>query len=209
MHLSPMQREKLVTIVRRGLMAVVYCGLFFASAIGVMIISRSFPLPIENWIEIYQEILLLVCAGVFFGLARGIESERGGLLLIGGFFASLLIREMDAVFDVVHHSFWQVILLAFWATLAVGVRRAGLSSSIEGVHRFVAANQFLLMCVGVAMVLVFSRMFGAHWLWSLYIDHYPSFHTAKRLAEEALELLGYLLCVTSAIGYTFERRDDY
>ena len=65
------------------------------------------------------------------------------------------------------------------------------------------------MCVGVAMVLVFSRMFGAHWLWSLYIDHYPSFHTAKRLAEEALELLGYLLCVTAAIGYTFERRDDY
>lgn len=207
MSLSQQDREKLNVILRRGLMSVVYCAMFFASAIGIVIISRQMPLPVENWIEIYQEAMLVTTAGVFFSMARRIDQERGGLLLIAGFFTCLFIRECDAFFDPISHSFWQLILVGFLVPLLYFVRRAGLQTSIEGVYRFVSSNQFLLLCVGVIMVVVFSRMFGAHWLWSMYLDHYESFRISKRLVEETLELLGYMLCATAAIGYSYERRN--
>lgn len=58
-----------------------------------------------SFTEISQEIMLAIIAGLFW-LSAHQPGQCGVGILIGGFFACMLIREPDGLFDPIRHSFW-------------------------------------------------------------------------------------------------------
>lgn len=111
--------------------------------------------------EITQEALLL--AGVIaLGLAaRRRRSARGFLALGAGMAAWMLIRELDAMFDVlVYHGFWVWPASAvIVATMLIVFRRR--DTLLPAINAFVGTKPYYYVLFGMAIVVVFSRCFGS------------------------------------------------
>jgi len=74
-----------------------------------------------SFTEIGQEAALAMCAACFW-LAPAENSQKGSHTLVDGFFACLLIRELDGLLDPISHGAWR------WPLLAVAVSHALLLS---------------------------------------------------------------------------------
>jgi hypothetical protein len=70
--------------------------------------------------EIAQEVLLLLSAFLFFVAAIRHPESRGFFVLVGGFFIAMLVRELDFLFDVIHHGSW---LYAAISTTAASIAK--------------------------------------------------------------------------------------
>lgn len=139
--------------------------------------------------EISQETLILLAAVLFWREARRSPSSRGFLILAGGFFACMFIRELDFVFDEVCHGFWLCpAILTALASVAVALayRQTILSSMAD----FFASRSSVYVSIGLLIVFVFSRLFGSHWLWgeAMGADYKSDY---KSIIQEGLELFGY------------------
>ena len=56
--------------------------------------------------EIVQESVLTAIVFIHFLLARRYKAMRYCNILVGGFFLAMLIRELDALFDLIAHGSW-------------------------------------------------------------------------------------------------------
>lgn len=147
--------------------------------------------------EIVAEIMLLVVVVLF--VRKGIREPeyRAGFFLVAGFFTCMLIRELDQLFDYIAHGAW------FWFAVPVAVAAVLYAllhprAATGGLCRFVSHRSYGMMVTGLLIVLVFSRLFGMGILWrGMMGDDFN--RLAKNLAEEGCELLGYTLCLLSAI----------
>lgn len=147
--------------------------------------------------EIVAEIMLLVVVVLF--ARKGIREPeyRAGFFLVAGFFACMLIRELDQLFDYIAHGAW------FWfaAPLAAAAVLYALlhpRAATGGLYQFVSHRSYGMMVTGLLIVLVFSRLFGMGILWrGMMGDDFN--RLAKNLAEEGCELLGYTLCLLSTV----------
>lgn len=166
--------------------------------------SFAHPIAIESWVENIQETFLLICAALFACAARRNPRLAGGLWLISGFCASLFIRELDALFDLITHGFWKYVLIVFLCLFSTLVARAGRDTILPGLADFVSSRSFMLMLPGVVIILVYSRLYGFKGLWE-HFSACSNWGSFKSFSEEATELLGYALMLSSALHYAFGR----
>lgn len=149
--------------------------------------------------EISQELFLLANVVIFIFCARRSPGMRGGLLLIAGFYAALLIRELDSFFDMLHHGAW------FWFALASTalflILAANWHASVKpGLLAFTRHPCFAHTTSGMVVILVFSRLFGMTELWDGLLQG-GYLNVVKTAIEEGTELIGYTLCLFSSAWF--------
>ncbi len=149
--------------------------------------------------EISQEVILLANVAIFVFCAVRSPGMRGGLLLVAGFYAAMLIRELDYFFDMLHHGAW------FWFALASTgfflILATNWHASVQpGLLAFIRHPSFAHTTSGMVVILVFSRLFGMTELWDgLLQDGY--LNVVKTAIEEGTELVGYTLCLFSSTWF--------
>lgn len=183
------------------------CAIFLALMMGLVFIDVNWmndALHETSFTEIFQEVLLAVIALMFFAQAARQESLRYSLLLMGGFFTCMLIREMDFLFDEIHHGAWVWFALAV-ALICLWQAALHLSATLAGLVNFLRHPSWNMMAAGLLTILIFSRLFGMHELWErLMLDGYN--RTVKNMAEEGTELLGYSFCLLASLRYLWDVR---
>jgi hypothetical protein len=187
--------------------------IFFASALFLCLMMGLVFIDV-HWMhdavhessltEITQELMLLVIAFLYFYRAMRHSAARPSLMLIGGFFSCMLIREMDFLFDEIKHGCWVWFALAVTGIcLTFAIRYP--ERTLAGLVSFLRHPSWGMMSAGLLTVLVFSRLFGMQDLWRALMPGGYS-HTVKNMAEECSELLGYSLCLFATCRYL---RSDY
>lgn len=157
-----------------------------------------------SFTEITQEAMLFACA-LLFWMAPGVPAQRGFRILAGGFFACLLMRELDGLFDPISHSAWCwpfsfIGLVCIWKAFKPGDGK----SSFEALATFTRTPMFGSMATGFG-VLIFSRIFGTGALWHIILsDGYA--RLAKTTVEEGIELLTYSMWLAAAVEYYLAQR---
>ncbi|WP_409421223.1 hypothetical protein ABHF91_15970 [Pseudaeromonas sp. ZJS20] len=126
-------------------------------------------------------------------------AQRGCYLLMAGFFGCLLIRESDAFFDQIHHGFWVIpaLLLAAASLLAA---RAHPGTVLAPLAEVMDSRAWSGLVIGMAIVLVFSRLMGMGVLWHALMGE-QFVRGVKNIVEEATESLGYFVVFSSSFGY--------
>lgn len=120
-------------------------------------------------------------------------------ILVGGFFLAMLIRELDALFDLITHGSWVWFALATTiAALIAPLRHA--RQTLSQLAQYTRTPYYGMMISGLLAILVFSRLFGMHGLWYAVLDENYA-RVVKNTVEEGSESFGYMLCLTASIGY--------
>lgn len=152
-----------------------------------------------SFTEITQELMLFACAMLFWWLPS--DAGRAGFkTLAGGFFACLLMRELDGLFDPISHSAWCWPFMAIaLACVSIATNARNRQATLVDVAAFTHTRAFGALITGFG-VLLFSRVFGMGSLWHLILaDGYA--RLAKTTVEEGLELLAYSLWLAASIEY--------
>lgn len=153
--------------------------------------------------EYYQQTLLLLVVISFLYIARINAQLRHFSVLVAGFFACMLIRELDSYFDtLVMHGFWLYLafLVAFLCSCYAMKEKSQLliTSAL-----FFESSYFYTMSSAIVIILVFSRLFGMSDLWQVLLgEHY--IRGVKNVVEEGVEILGYSLLIYSSLGFVIE-----
>lgn len=154
--------------------------------------------------EITQEALLFLSALLFWIEAWRRPQDRAFFVLAGGFLACMFLREVDFLFDPIHHAFWIIpvaVTAVVCAVPALTHRQAALQSAADFMNR----RSCIYISIGLLIAIVFSRIFGSgHLLWNhLLGEAYKSQY--KAVIQEGLELFGYLFIFYGACLVPRER----
>lgn len=151
-----------------------------------------------SFTEVVQESILFIIVLIHLLRARKDSAMRQCNVLISGFFLAMLIRELDAVFDLVRHGSW------VWFALLVSVVSIlyALRNPAQVAQQLIAYTRspsYGVMVAGLLTILIFSRLFGMSILWqSILQDGYV--RIVKNMVEEGIELFGYILCLGAAVN---------
>ena len=179
-----------------------------AFAVGVAIILQA-PfidiLILKNTIteisvtELLQVSILTVIAGIFIYLSRHhpIRETKYGMILIAGFFACAVIRELDFITDQLSVSWFHFVLAIVFYMLFLAWRHRNM---LYGVAHFCKSESYYIMVCGLLTVFVFSRLMGMSMLWQNLLNE-SYLRVVKNAVEEGAELFGYTLCLLSALRY--------
>jgi hypothetical protein len=192
-------------LARSGIMLAL--TLFSVAMVFVDIFIAKTDILETSFTEVSQEVMLALIAGLFWLSARE-PGQRGVGILIGGFFACMLIRELDGLFDPISHSFWLWPALLTAGTClyrALGYRGAW-RDVVSGLARFSVRPAFGFIMAGL-LALIFSRLFGMGSLWHGILQEGYA-RLAKTTVEEGVELLAYSICLGGALDYFLELRRD-
>lgn len=149
--------------------------------------------------EIVQEMVLFAVSALFFWQVARHPALRGGMMLIGGFFGCMFIRELDAAFDLIYHGSW--VYFASLLALFCIVRAAFTpKTTLRGLSAFLAHPACHYMVCGLVLVLVFSRVFGMNAIWKVVMEG-EYVRAVKNIVEEGTEFMGYVLCLGSAVAF--------
>ena len=98
-----------LTIIGREIAVFLFAALFLVLMVAPVYIDVAWmndALHETSFTEATQEALLAIVAILFFMAARQRPDQRGALTLVGGFYMCMLIRELDFLFDMIHHGSW-------------------------------------------------------------------------------------------------------
>lgn len=146
--------------------------------------------------ENLQLILIAYVIGLFVQVARQVPDLKRAAILIAGFFVVVFIRENDNHLDNVYHGFWfplaMVVTLASIVYFSLDYKNAFKQFAIV-----VQAPYMRLLIFALALLLVFSRLFGMGKLWRAVMqDNFM--YSVKSMIEEGTELLAYTLICYAA-----------
>ena len=149
-------------------------------------------------VELSSLVMLVVMALLYVHCAMVRGRWRGMCALLALMCTGALVREVDFLFDQYLPALgWQSLMSVVLIAMAVvGWRfRVALRDQIP---RFAASHAFGILMAAFLTVAVFSRLFGMKGIW---IDTLGPFYdrSAKNLAEEGVELLGYGLLLIGTI----------
>lgn len=177
-----------------------------ACAIGVLCLWIDVSvlgnqIPEISLTEIVQESVLAVIVVIHFMMAKKCKNMRYCNILIGGFFLTMLIRELDAIFDLIYHGSW--VWFALFSTLCtVTFPVIHSRETLAQLVRYTRIPYYGMMISGLLAILIFSRLIGTQALWhSILADGYA--RIGKNAVEEGSESFGYMLCLMASIGYFF------
>ena len=156
----------------------------------------------QSLTEYIQAFLLLGTSSAFAYLGQTEKLYRRTAFLIAAFFICLLIRESDLFFDqLVFHGFWvyPAFSIAIFALIYANQQR---EQTITALAEVMKNNYFPILCLGLGITLVYSRLFGMGYMWHQILgDDFQ--RIVKNIAEESSELLGYILIFYASINYVF------
>lgn len=180
---------------------------FVLGAVAVLMAVATIHLDINNigstmseesLTEAMQEIILLIIVATYAWLAWKNAKMRPALVLVAGFFACMLLRELDYWFGLAGLHWLPPTALT--AALCVFYAARKPREAVRGLARFTEAKPFAALMTGLLTVLVFSRLFGMKAIWiGLLGDDYP--RQIKIFAEEGVELFGYIQCFLATAFY--------
>ncbi|NGN96126.1 hypothetical protein G5S52_00205 [Grimontia sp. S25] len=182
------------------LLAVLFSLPVLIIRIDVFILKNS--VPEVSAVEYSEQILLFFTTLCYAYIAKQSPSFRRFGALVIGFFLCLLIRELDMFFDqLVFHGFWvyPASIVAASAILFSLTNRAETAAQFAA---FVKHRHFALLCLGLVLLLVFSRLFGMGSLWREVLDE-GYVRAAKNIAEEGTELMAYVIIFYASLRYAF------
>lgn len=157
-----------------------------------------------SFTEVSQELMLLACA-LLFWLSPANAGQKGFKALAGGFFACLLMRELDGLFDPISHSAWcWPFLLIAIASCSIAFNFANRPATLQALAAFTKTPAFGTLATGFC-VLVFSRVFGMGSLWHLILNEGYA-RLAKTTVEEGIELLTYAMWLVASLDYYLQQR---
>lgn len=190
-----------------GLVQFLIAAVIGVASFELYLYSAVEPLDTENWIEVMEEVLLALSAILFMISAFREVEWRGAMWLIHGFFVSLLIRELDAYFDMIQHGAWKYAWMAYLVVLFFILKKAGWSTIVPGLAAYMRSRSFLMMMPGAAITLSYARLYGYKGLWMHIMGDYERWGAMKTFAEESTEFLGYMLMLGAAIFWLIGRRN--
>ncbi len=157
-----------------------------------------------SFTEITQELMLFACA-LLFWFSPANEGQKGFKTLVAGFFACLLMRELDGLFDPISHSAWcWPFLLIAITSVAIAFNPANRQDTLRALAAFTRTPAFGTLSTGLC-VLVFSRVFGMGALWHLILDDGYA-RLAKTAVEEGIELMTYAMWLVGSLDYCLQQR---
>ena len=147
--------------------------------------------------EFTQEICILVSA-ILFGFSAKYDTQaRGFFVLVMGLFATMLIRELDAVFDKIQHGFW-VYPALIMSLAAVLYARTCVGTVNKPMLEYMDSKNFVYITLGLIIILIFSRAFGSGYIWQEIMGaDYSTVY--KTVIQEGIELLGYIFVLYGSI----------
>ncbi|BCN25685.1 hypothetical protein [Vibrio alfacsensis] len=147
--------------------------------------------------ETLQLIMLAVASWSFYRISKQEPQVSHAAILISGFFAVLMIREMDYWMDMIHHGSWVFPALAVTA-LACAKAYQGGKATVNEMATILQSPYMKLLIGSVVLLLVFSRLYGMGSFWQHVMnEHYV--RDVKNISEEGMELLCYSLIALSAV----------
>lgn len=111
----------------------------------------------------------------------------------------MLIRELDALFDLISHGSW-VWFALITALLAIIRPVMHFRTTLEQLAKYTQSPWYGILLSGLLAVLVFSRLFGMQVLWHAILEH-GYMRVVKNAVEEGSESFGYMLCLAASLGY--------
>jgi len=154
-------------------------------------------------VELTQEGFLAASVAAFVRLAMRRQEDRRFAVLAAALFASMFLREMDELLDLIVHGFWKYPVTALIVGSLAWASRDW-QSVLAGLVRFLTSRAGVVMTVGLVILLFYSRLIGMTAIWSgLLGDQY--IRVFKNAIEETTELLGYTFIVAASLGYLAQR----
>lgn len=150
--------------------------------------------------EITQELTLFVIVFIHFYLAIKHDLFRYCNILVSGFFLAMLVRELDALFDLIAHGCWVWFALAVAITAIVGPV-VKWRTTLTQLEQYTRTPYYGIMISGLVAILIFSRLFGMSMLWNVVLQE-GYLRVVKNVVEEGSEMFGYMLCLAATTGYT-------
>lgn len=188
-------------IVGKKLALFLACALFLSLVTGFIYIDINLTdddMLEWSWTEVSQEAMLGGIALGYFWFAWRAPALRSSLVLAGGFFTCMLIRELDFLFDYLNSDAWLQSALLVTA-LCLIYALIHLRRTLAGLAWQLTHPSSYLLAGGLLIILVYSRLFGMGEMWTHL--HLESCNRAiKNMVEEGTELLGYSLCLLAVIA---------
>jgi len=161
-------------------------------------------------IEHLQLAFVVLSAGATSLVAAMRPDGRRGFALVAAFFLSMAIRECDLYLDVaLFHGAWFPIAVAV-VVISCAYAATGCRNAAAGLVEIVRNRSYGVLCAGLSMLLVFSRILGRKDIWhaiSRSVTGFdapePLIRSIKNTAEEGTELFGYALIFFWAVSFTF------
>lgn len=152
--------------------------------------------------EFAQEIFIL-CSAILFGFSAKFDRQaKGFLILVMGFFVTMLVRESDAFFDKIQHGFWIYPALFVSLTSVIYARKCVGTVKIPMLN-YMDSKPFVYISLGLIIIIIFSRTFGSGHLWrDIMGDDYSIVY--KTVIQEGIELLGYIFVLYGSILVWYE-----
>lgn len=187
--------------------------IFFSLAVMVAVLCLHVDVNIlkdglseTSFTEVAQESILLIIVMIHLVRARKDSAMRQCNVLIAGFFLAMLIRELDAVFDLIRHGSWVwFALLVSVASIVYAVRNP--ARIARQLIAYASTPSYGVMVSGLLAILIFSRLFGMSMLWhSILQEGYA--RIVKNMVEEGVELFGYILCLGASVNLLGGKRSS-
>jgi hypothetical protein len=151
-----------------------------------------------------SQLTFIALSAISFGtLARFSTEDRRFATLAAGFFACMLIRELDAVLDLIIDGLWQALAISV-ALTCIAYAAADWRATLRGMARLLASRYGLALTIALALLLAYSRLLGMTALWQGLLDD-GYVRVFKNAVEESAELLSYTLVVAASIAYVATR----
>lgn len=172
-------------------------------AVLLDVVVLKHGMPEHSVTEISQELFLFAAMALIYVMAIRLPEQRGFLFLVAGLLFSMLLRELDYLFDLIRHGFWKypvTLVVVLSVCLAVIFRRSVVPAMAEATRSY----PFAYILAGLAVVLFFSRVFGTGSLWGAILDAGAGTQApalVKNSVQEGLELLGYVLILYGSVMF--------
>lgn len=146
--------------------------------------------------EFFELFFLCFIVYSFWKTGKKNVELKSTTLLISGFFLVMIIRELDFLFDMIIHGIWKVPALIVTA-FACGYAFKHKYKTISGLSLFIKEKTFNIVLLGMAMLLVFSRIYGMGDFWKAVMEE-AYIRDVKNISEEGIELVSYFIIAFGA-----------